>query len=123
MRMTRGLLALALTMTLAASCLALPATAFGQSAGDEQYVDPFQGNDNPGGGGNDNSTSNSGDQTQDQSTTTTTTTAPAETGSADTAGAAESDSQSLPRTGLPLAGFLLGGAALVGGGAALRRRA
>jgi hypothetical protein len=115
MRMTRGFLALALTIALAAPCLALPATALGQSAGDEQYVDPFQG----GGGNNDNSQSDNSDgQAQDQGTTTTTTTE-----SGDTAGAAESDSGTLPRTGLPLAGLVLSGAALLGGGAALRRRA
>jgi hypothetical protein len=120
MRMTKGFLALTLTIALAVPCVALPATALGQSAGDEQYVDPFQGG---GGSNNDNSqsdNSNSGGEAQDQGTTTTTTQT---TESGDTAGVAESDSQTLPRTGLPLAGLVLSGAALLGGGAALRRRA
>jgi hypothetical protein len=120
MRTTRGFLALALTIALAAPCLALPATALGQSAGDEQYVDPFQ-SGGGGGGGNDNSQGdNSNSDAQDQGTTTTTTQT---TESGDTAGAAESDSQTLPNTCLPLAGLVLSGAALLGGGAALRRRA
>ena len=49
MRTISGLLALALVIAVA-----FPATAMAQSAGDEQYTDPFQGEnqgDNVGGGG------------------------------------------------------------------------
>ena len=120
MLMTRRLLALILTIALAAPCVAVPATAFGQSAGDDQYVDPFQGSDESqnGSGGQDKSGS-AGDQTG-TSQPDTSAVAPAQTGTTDATG---SDSGSLPRTGMPLAGLAIGGLVLLGSGLAIRRRA
>jgi hypothetical protein len=97
-----------------AVALAAPATAFAQSAGDEQYQDPFGGDQ--GQSQNSGTPSSSGDQG-----TSTPTQAPAPTAAqptATTAQAAPAAAQ-LPRTGgdpLPVAvaGFwlLLGGVAL-----------
>jgi hypothetical protein len=122
MLMTRGLVALLLTIALAAPCVALPAAAFGQSAGDDQYVDPFQGSDEPqnNSGGQDNS-GLAGDQTgTSQPDTSAPAVAPSQTGTAD---ATASDSGSLPRTGMPLAGLAIGGLVMLGSGLAIRRRA
>src|SRR5919112_1576708 len=92
--------------------LAAPAAVLAQSAGDEQYVDPFQGQGDGGGGGGGGGGDN-GSQSGDQS-------APAAqtTPSEDTAGAtAEStDTATLPRTGLPLPPVVLSGFSPGGGG-------
>ena len=101
--------------TLAAAlALAAPASAFAQSAGDDQYQDPFGGDDQGQSQDPDTPTS-SGDS---DSGTTTATQAPAPTAAAPEASAAQTSAQ-LPRTGgdvvLPaVAGFwlLLGGVAL-----------
>jgi hypothetical protein len=111
----RGLiLVLALSLTVAAP-------AFGQSAGDDQYVDPFQ--QEAGDGNGNNSNGNQGDTTQSQSQTDTTTPT---TGDTAVAGQADTDTTddgaTLPHTGLPLAGLVLSGAALLASGTALRRR-
>jgi hypothetical protein len=118
MRMTRGFVALVLTIALAAPCLAIPATALGQSAGDEQYVDPFQNDGNNDNNAQDNS--GSGEQAATPPADTNTTT---NSGSSDSAGTTASDSGTLPRTGLPLRGLTLTGLVLLGSGVALRRRA
>jgi hypothetical protein len=104
--------------------LALPATALAQSAGDEQYSDPFgkveNGNDNGGGGG--------GNATEAPVPDTSTPAAPApavtsveSTGTAGTA-ATDATGAQLPRTGLPVLLLAGAGALLALSGAALRRR-
>jgi O-Antigen ligase len=119
MRATKGMLLLALAIALAA-----PATALAQSAGDEQYVDPFQnspGGTSQGGGGsggsnNSQSQTNSGSSQSAPSGDTSQSAAAADTTSG-------GDGTALPRTGLPLAGVVLAGGLLLGGGITLRRRA
>jgi hypothetical protein len=121
MRMTNRVLWLLLTLALAVPIAAVPGTAFAQSAGDDQYVDPFQddnsdkqGNSENQGGGND--TPPAAEQPTAQ--------APAETSvpaeSSATEGAAASGS-TLPRTGLPAGELALIGVVLLSGGFALRR--
>jgi hypothetical protein len=106
-----------LAALVAALALAAPASAFAQSAGDEQYQDPF--------GGDDSGQSGSGDQGSSSGDSGTTTAQAAPTAapttaspSATTAQAAPA-AQQLPRTGgdpitPAVAGFwlLLGGVAL-----------
>jgi LPXTG-motif cell wall-anchored protein len=103
-----------LTAALAAmALLAAPAGAVAQSAGDEQYSDPFGDVSEPG---------------QDQGTPNE---APApaaepaeEPAVAESQAAADPDSEStLPRTGFPAALSALLGALLVGAGISMRRRA
>jgi hypothetical protein len=99
----------------AAALLAAPAPALAQSAGDEQYEDPFAG----------------GDQSQPEPTAT-----PAPAEPAPEAPAAEAtveptapapaaepaSQQQLPRTGLDAAPILAAGTVLLAGGIALRVR-
>jgi LPXTG-motif cell wall-anchored protein len=117
MRMTKQLVCLLAALMIAVPVVAVPATALGQSAGDDQYVDPFQDNHkdnkaNPGSG----SLSNNDNTSASQQTTPTT---------GDTAGATAQDpaaaNGTLPRTGEDLGGIALMGIVLVGGGFALRR--
>jgi hypothetical protein len=115
---------LAVVLALA---LALPGAALAQSAGDEQYVDPFQ---------------DSQGQQQEQATPPSqesgsqggdgTVEAPAETqvvpeapptASSTTGAPAVAGSETLPVTGLPAAALAVAGAFLVAAGATLRRRA
>ena len=116
MRMTRKALVLVLTLALAAPVLAIPATALAQSAGDDQYVDPFENQPND--------QSGSGSQGgESQSTTPDTGTAPAQS-TAPTATDAQSGTSgdTLPRTGFPLVAAGLSGVFLLTGGFAVRRR-
>jgi hypothetical protein len=119
MRMSSRVLALLLAIALSLPLVAA-APSFAQSAGDDQYVDPFEGEgDNGGGGGgggNGNSQGNSDTGSGD-------TTAPTDTGSGDTAGtsAEVDDGSDLPRSGLPVGQVALIGVILIGGGLALRR--
>ena len=142
MTKTKRLTALVLSLALA-----LPGAALAQSAGDDQYVDPFEqspegsgGNSGGGGGGGGGSQGNQGSNSQgsqgggSQGTQSGSGTAGAGSDSG-TAGAAAqgavgtsgseagSGSGNLPRTGFPAAVLALIGAVLLAGGATLRRRA
>jgi hypothetical protein len=100
---------------LAGIALAAPAGAWGQSAGDEQYQDPFGGDDQQQSSGDQDSSGSAG-------TTVQATPTPAPTGAAPVATTAQQSdpaAQQLPRTGgdpitPAVAGFwlLLGGVAL-----------
>jgi hypothetical protein len=131
MRTIRGLLALTL---VAAVAVALPATVLAQSAGDEQYTDPFQGQDNSGGGGGGGNNQSSGSgQTQSggdvqsggelDSGTTDSTSTGTDGSASTTAGATDSGSATLPVTGGPATMLAAIGAAFLLSGLALRRRA
>jgi LPXTG-motif cell wall-anchored protein len=126
MRITNRLLCLLVALMLVVPTAALPAIAHGQSAGDDQYVDPFQ-DDQTGkdkgsgsGGGDNNSNSNSNNSASQQST--------GDSNTGDTAGStaaqnsADDDNGKLPHTGLP-EGWLvaIGVLLLLGGGFVLRR--
>ena len=63
MRMTNRVLFLLLVLALAVPAAAAPVTALAQSAGDNQYVDPFQGSGDSGGGNNGNSGNQGGSDT------------------------------------------------------------
>jgi hypothetical protein len=116
-----------LTTAAVAVSLALPSAALAQSAGDDQYTDPFSGQDAPAqGDGN-----NSGGDSQGNSGTA----PPPASGDAGTAPAQEtppaaggngtaSGGETLPRTGPAVAAQLLLGAGsmLLLGGFAIRRR-
>jgi LPXTG-motif cell wall-anchored protein len=125
MRMTKRLVLLLATLLIAVPTVVVPAVALGQSAGDDQYVDPFQnnGNGNDNGGGNGNGNSNSGSQTDNTSASQQTSQTPTTT--SDTAAASAQSSTSaggtLPRTGEDMGGVVLMGVVLLGGGYALRR--
>jgi hypothetical protein len=104
------------TLILAASMLALPAGALAQSAGDEQYADPFGPTEQP--------ENSQGQQAQAPEQEV----APAPTPAAEPAAPAEEATASqetaaptLPATGLPAAVLAAGGALLLAGGTTLRR--
>lgn len=102
----------ALSLLLAAFLLAVPSAAFAQSAGDEQYADPFGQTDQP-----------SGSQ---ETPAQTPAPAPAQGGDTGAATATQvvqqTDGSALPATGLPV-GLLAGtGALLLMAGTTLRRR-
>ena len=109
----QALIVLALLAAVAAALF--PSAAFGQSAGDEQYSDPF------------------GEQEQQQATQQPETPAqpveqPAETAPAETTGEeapapAQSSDPSLPVTGLPALVLLALGAGMLATGLLVRRRA
>jgi hypothetical protein len=98
------------TMVLAAFMLVLPSAALAQSAGDEQYADPFGQTDDQSGG--------DGQQAQ----------APEPAQSDDALGQSEPEiapaaAPTLPATGLPAALLAGSGALLLAGGTTLRRLA
>jgi LPXTG-motif cell wall-anchored protein len=104
-----------LTATLAAlALLAAPAGALAQSAGDEQYADPFGDVEQPSQdqGGSNGSPAPAGDPTPQ---------APA-SGSAPATDADPGTGGSLPHTGFPALLSALLGAVLLGSGISVRRR-
>ena len=148
MQKSLTMLCCALLASLAGAMVAAPA-AFAQSAGDEQYVDPFQteqgsggggeGTGTGGGGGGDTGTGGGGGGSgtgaapeQPSVPETPTAEPPADTlGATPTTGSDSSASTegsaagefALPRTGLPLLVVFGAGVLLLGGGLALRRSA
>jgi LPXTG-motif cell wall-anchored protein len=101
---------------LAAAALALPAAAWGQSAGDEQYEDPFAGEDQE----QPEPTPAPDTSTSDPGVTQTAQTAPAPT--ATTAQSSPAAQEELPRTGADEGLVALAGGVLLASGFALRRR-
>ena len=111
----------AFASTLAAVLIAaLPATAFADGAGDEQYQDPLAAPTTP-----------KKTPKKPSNTTTTTVAAPTQTAAAaptsatagtGASGSESSSQQELPRTGAPADLIGLGGAAMIAAGLALRRR-
>jgi LPXTG-motif cell wall-anchored protein len=125
MRMTNRLLCLLVTLMLVVpTAVAVPTIAFGQSAGDDQYVDPFQNNGN--GNGNNNGSGSGGGNNGGNSTSPQSTGQSAPGNTAGTAAAQNSAgaNSKLPRTGSGLAeGWIvaIGVLLLLGGGFVLRR--
>jgi hypothetical protein len=130
MRTTRMAVALAIILTFTMA-IAAPAGALAQSAGDEQYVDPFQGgggnagrpgsqNDGGQGGATPSDTQGS---TAEGATGSTATAAPDSSAAGVDAGTATSSGAQLPRTGLPMVALAALGVGLMIGGLALRRAA
>ena len=133
MRSTNLLTVLMLTLVLGAGSGLAPGAALAQSAGDDQYVDPFQGggdgNNNQGGDGSGSQGGGGGGGGE-----TTTTPPPTDTPETTTEGTLPSETvaptettapegAALPRTGGAVIGLAVIGALLLGGGTALRRRA
>jgi LPXTG-motif cell wall-anchored protein len=104
---------------LAAASLALPAAAWGQSAGDEQYEDPFE----PETGQTEDEGPSQAEPAPDEAPAAAPepqAAAPAQTAPAQSAPA--SSAQQLPRTGADAGLLALGGTLLLAGGIALRVR-
>jgi LPXTG-motif cell wall-anchored protein len=104
---------------VAAAVLALPAGAWAQSAGDEQYADPFapepeqsSQEDEPAGG---EPSGGAGSEPEPEPA------APAQTAQTQTAQAQPAQAE-LPRTGADTGWLALSGVVLLGGGIALRVR-
>jgi LPXTG-motif cell wall-anchored protein len=128
--MRRALAALSVLLTVAC----VPAGAVAQSAGDQQYVDPFAGGE--GGGGQEQPAQQEQPTQQEQPATPAepvpvdpapsepAPSVPSEGGDGEAAGAVapEASGATLPRTGAPTLALLAAGAALTGVGAVLRRR-
>jgi LPXTG-motif cell wall-anchored protein len=93
-----------------------PARAAAQSAGDEQYEDPFAGGNGGGGGSAQPQPAPAQPATPQPATT------PVPAGATATSGsAAAAQSGGLPRTGAPVGLIALSGVLLLAGGLALRR--
>ena len=106
------------TLLIAASMLALPCSALAQSAGDEQYADPFGNVEEPSGGqGQQNQAPDQSAQAPATPTQTATPTTEQAVASQETA------APTLPRTGpgLPAWYIAINGAVLLLAGTALRR--
>jgi len=104
----------------AAALLAAPGTALAQSAGDEQYQDPFAGEEQ---GESQEPAPTATPAPQEPAPAPETAPAPApETAPAPAPAPAPGQPAELPRTGLDAAPVLAIGAVLLGGGVALRLR-
>jgi hypothetical protein len=103
------------TLILAALMLALPAAALAQSAGDEQYADPFGPTEEPNG--------SQGQQAQAPEQEAAPAPAPAEPAAPaeEVTASQETAAPTLPATGLPAGVLAAGGALLLAGGTTLRR--
>jgi hypothetical protein len=102
-------------LILAVALLAAPASALAQSAGDEQYVDPFQ---DGGGGGQAEQQEPQPEPAPEQPAEP----APSVEGDAPAAEAAQESAPTLPRTGAPVVLFAAAGYALLLAGIAIRRQ-
>jgi hypothetical protein len=102
------------TLLIAASMLALPCAALAQSAGDEQYADPFGQVKEPN-GGNDQQA-----QAPDQSAQAPAQASPT-TGADQSVASQEAAAPTLPRTGLDGVLFAVMGATLLLAGTTIRR--
>jgi hypothetical protein len=104
------------------TALMLPSAASAQSAGDEQYTDPF------GGEGQQEQQQSQGQQPETSAEPVEEPAPPEPSTAAEPSGeaagaSAESSDPSLPVTGLPALAMLLGGASMLAAGAVVRRRA
>ena len=108
------------TLLIAASMVALPCSALAQSAGDEQYADPFGQVEEP--NGDQGQQEQAPDQSAQAPATPAQTTTP--TTGTDQAVASQETGPTLPRTGpgLPAWYLAINGAVLLLAGTALRRR-
>lgn len=129
MRMTDRRLRALLILALALPVLAAPSAAIAQSAGDEQYVDPFQNEPSQSGGGNGNAggggQGGAGGGEPAAPAPAPTPTAPTEVPEGTVQGTVTQTGEAgptLPRTGLALGGPALAGLLLLIGGLTLRRR-
>jgi hypothetical protein len=112
----------ALTSTLVALLLAVvPATAFADGAGDEQYQDPLAAPTAPKKPKKKATTTAPASTTPAATTAPASATAPASTSGQSSSGASAS-ARELPRTGLPAGTIGLAGMTLIASGAVLRRR-
>jgi LPXTG-motif cell wall-anchored protein len=100
-------------LLLAVSLLALPTAAMAQSAGDEQYADPFAQTDEPNG---------SQGEPAPEPDAAPAPAAPAAPSEEQAVTSQETAAPTLPATGLPAYLLATAGAMLLGSGAALRRR-
>jgi len=103
----------------AAGLLAAPASALGQSAGDEQYEDPFAGEQQSGSGDDGTQAPEPAPEPTEPAPATP---APEVAPSAPESGAEPTAQAELPRTGADTGLLLLGGTILLAGGVALRVR-
>jgi hypothetical protein len=128
-------------LLVAGLAVVVPAVSLAQSAGDEQYVDPFQNQDEQGGGGggqggsgeagggSEGTQTDSGTGSTGEPEGTPEAPAPAPTDEGGGFGATASGSPAtgsqdvLPRTGLPVAVAALLGTVFLAAGVALRRSA
>jgi hypothetical protein len=102
-------------LILAVALLAAPASALAQSAGDEQYVDPFQ---DGGGGGQ----AEQQEPQPEPAPAEPAEPAPSVESDAPAAEAAQESAPTLPRTGAPVVLFAAAGYALLLAGIAIRRQ-
>ena len=103
------------TLILAALMLALPAAALAQSAGDEQYADPFGPTEEP------NNSQGQQAQAPEQEAAPAPTPAEPAAPAEEVTASQETAAPTLPTTGLPAGVLAAGGALLLAGGTTLRR--
>jgi hypothetical protein len=117
---------LLLALLALAACLALPAGALAQSAGDDQYTDPFSGGDEPAQQEQPAPEQPAGQAPEQpaEPAPDTSEPAPGGNGTAEPASSAEAaqSTGTLPRTGAPVVLFAAAGYALLLAGIAIRRQ-